>query len=71
MTVKGTALNMKMGGVTTPSSVPTVPKLKSAVKTVPALRTPGAGSNVQSQAMEKAINKTMKTQKVFGVPGAK
>lgn len=71
MTTKGTALSMKIGGVTTPASKPAAPKLKAAVKTTPALRTPGAGSNAQTRAMENAISKTMKTQKVFGVPGAK
>lgn len=61
-----------VGGVSTPAVVSQ--NLKAAVpvqKTVAPLNTPGAGSNAQTQALAKSINKTTKTQHTFGMPGAK
>lgn len=71
-TPKAQALNTRIDGQTTPMANL---KLKLPAQkpklTVEPLRTPGAGSNAQTQAMQNAMTKTYKTQKTFGVPGAK
>ncbi len=57
----------KIGGVTTPMVVSQNLNGKQTPPTIKPLNTPSVGSNAQSEAYGKSMNKAFKNTKVFGV----
>lgn len=68
--VTANKLNTLIAGPTTPAVIQKKITTKPALTMQP-LRTPSKGTNAQTEQMQKALDKTKKVQKTYGVPGAK